>query len=183
MVSGSNASIPTGMTGQRSAAAILLWTAGCRRTRWPTTGGPVWPSRWPVMAVESLAATGGFVPGAVRTFGVVAEGVELGSVPVPAILQSRLGVDQRWQRRGLGASLMWHALGIATAVAPALRGPARGCPRREPAAGFLAGSGSGPSTATRDGATWGCGTLRPPSRLEPLNRREPPSQDRPTPDC
>ena len=73
------------------------------------------------MAVESLAATGGFVPGAVRTFGVVAEGVELGSVPVPAILQSRLGVDQRWQRRGLGASLMWHALGVATSVAPALR--------------------------------------------------------------
>jgi GNAT superfamily N-acetyltransferase len=42
-------------------------------------------------------------------------------MPVPAIIVSRLGVDQRWQRRGLGASLMWHALGVATSVAPALR--------------------------------------------------------------
>jgi GNAT superfamily N-acetyltransferase len=40
-----------------------------------------------------------------------------GRVPVSAVLVSRLGVDQGWQRCGLGASLMWHALRVATAVA------------------------------------------------------------------
>lgn len=68
------------------------------------------------MAIESSAATGWVVPAAVRTVGVVAEGVELGvdadsgGPGVPA------GVDHGWQRRGLGASLMWHALGVAPAL-------------------------------------------------------------------
>ena len=42
-------------------------------------------------------------------------------MPVSAVVVFRLGVDQRWQRRGLGAWLMWHALELAAAVAPALR--------------------------------------------------------------
>lgn len=40
-----------------------------------------------------------------------------GRAPVWAVLVSRLGVDQGWQRRGLGRSLMWHALRLATVVA------------------------------------------------------------------
>ena len=40
--------------------------------------------------------------------------------PLPAILVSRLGVDIRWQRRGLGTSLMVHAIGLANDAAPAL---------------------------------------------------------------
>ena len=42
-------------------------------------------------------------------------------MPVPAVVLCRLGVDQRWQERGVGASLMWHALELAAAVAPAVR--------------------------------------------------------------
>lgn len=42
-------------------------------------------------------------------------------LPVPAILVSRLGVDEHWQHRGLGTSLMWHALGVAVSAAPAVR--------------------------------------------------------------
>ena len=44
-----------------------------------------------------------------------------GRLPVSAVLVSRVGVDQRWQRRGLGTSLMWHALELATAVRPVVR--------------------------------------------------------------
>jgi ribosomal protein S18 acetylase RimI-like enzyme len=40
--------------------------------------------------------------------------------PVPAILVSRLGVDTRWQDRGLGTSLMLHAMRFAASAAPAL---------------------------------------------------------------
>jgi GNAT superfamily N-acetyltransferase len=42
-------------------------------------------------------------------------------MPVPAVVVSRLGVDQRWQGRGLGALLMWHALDLAAAVGPVVR--------------------------------------------------------------
>ncbi len=42
-------------------------------------------------------------------------------MPVNAVVVSRLGVDRRWQRRGLGTWLMWHALELAAAVAPAVR--------------------------------------------------------------
>ena len=41
-------------------------------------------------------------------------------MPVPAVVVSRLGVDQWWQRRGLGTWLMWHPLELAAAVAPAV---------------------------------------------------------------
>jgi ribosomal protein S18 acetylase RimI-like enzyme len=40
--------------------------------------------------------------------------------PLPSILLSRLGVDTHWQHRGLGTSLMMHAMGLAAEVAPAL---------------------------------------------------------------
>ena len=40
---------------------------------------------------------------------------------MPAVVVSRLGVDQRWQRRGLGTWLMWHALELAAAIGPVLR--------------------------------------------------------------
>jgi hypothetical protein len=42
-------------------------------------------------------------------------------MPVPAVVVPRLGVDQRWQGRGLRVSLMWHALELVAAVAPAVR--------------------------------------------------------------
>ena len=41
--------------------------------------------------------------------------------PVSAVLVCRLGVDQRWQRRGLCTWLMWHALELTATVAPAVR--------------------------------------------------------------
>jgi GNAT superfamily N-acetyltransferase len=41
-------------------------------------------------------------------------------MPVSAIVVSRLGVDQRWQQRGLGGWLMCHALEVAAAVGPAV---------------------------------------------------------------
>ncbi len=42
-------------------------------------------------------------------------------LPVSAVVVSRLGVDRRWQRQGVGTWLMWHALERADAVAPAVR--------------------------------------------------------------
>jgi len=43
-----------------------------------------------------------------------------GWVSMPALLVSRLGVDQRWQGRGLGTSLLWHALELAARLAPGM---------------------------------------------------------------
>ena len=68
----------------------------------------------------------GFVPGAGRTIGDVAEAVDRGPwtverMPVPAVVVPRLGVDQRWQGRGLGVSLIWPALELVAAVATAVR--------------------------------------------------------------
>lgn len=42
-------------------------------------------------------------------------------MPVPAVVVSRLGVDQGWQGRGFGGLLMWHALDLAAAVGPVVR--------------------------------------------------------------
>jgi hypothetical protein len=58
---------------------------------------------------------------------------EVGSArpPLPAILVSRLGVDTRWQHRGLGTSLMVHAMALAANAAPRSRRPIAGRPRRE----------------------------------------------------
>ncbi len=42
-------------------------------------------------------------------------------IPVSAVVEARLGVDQRWQRRGLGTWLMWHALERAATVGSAVR--------------------------------------------------------------
>jgi GNAT superfamily N-acetyltransferase len=39
---------------------------------------------------------------------------------MPALLVSRVGVDQRWQGRGLGTSLLWHALELAARLAPGI---------------------------------------------------------------
>ena len=43
--------------------------------------------------------------------------------PMPAILISRLGVDEPWQHRGVGTTLMWDALRVAYYAAK--RVPAR----------------------------------------------------------
>ena len=40
-----------------------------------------------------------------------------GPRPLPAILVSRLGVDVRFQNRGIGAALLWHALSVADSAA------------------------------------------------------------------
>ena len=64
-------------------------------------------------------------------------------MPVPAVVVPRLGVDQRWQGRGLGVSLMWPALELVAAVAPAMRARrvvAHG--ETERASGFLGRFGS-----------------------------------------
>ena len=45
---------------------------------------------------------------------------DLDRMPVPALVVSRLCVDQRLQGRGLGTQLMLHALELAAAVAPAV---------------------------------------------------------------
>src|SRR6478752_1254474 len=41
--------------------------------------------------------------------------------PMPAILISRLGVDEPWQHRGVGTSLMWDALRVADDAAIPLK--------------------------------------------------------------
>ncbi len=122
MLSGSSASILTGMTGRSSGAVIPPWMAGCGGTRSRPTGSRGWSSGSPVTAVGWWVATGW-----VRSRCRLGRSVtslrpwSLDRVPVPAVVVSRLGVDQRWQRRGLGTSLMWHALELAAAVAPAVR--------------------------------------------------------------
>jgi GNAT superfamily N-acetyltransferase len=63
----------------------------------------------------SLVATG-FVRSRLRLRW--SRGVELGGLPpLPAILVSRLGVDVRFQSRGIGAALLWHALRVADSAA------------------------------------------------------------------
>ena len=96
--------------------------------------------------------------------------------PVSAVLVCRLGVDQRWQRPGLGIWLMWHALELAATVAPAVRARlvvAHGETERGP--GFDTRFGFRAFTAILDSATCRCGTFRPPSRPQWPQRTAPPS--------
>jgi len=95
--------------------------------------------------------------------------------PLPAILVSRLGVDIRWQRRGLGTSLMVHAIGLANDAAPALNAAlllARA--ESDPGTAFCTRSASNRSAAGQGGSTVPCGTWRRPSRGQPLGRGVPP---------
>ena len=52
---------------------------------------------------------------------LAASGSDLQRMPMSAVVVSRLGVDQRWQGRGLGTLLLWHALDLAAAIGPVLR--------------------------------------------------------------
>jgi GNAT superfamily N-acetyltransferase len=87
-----------------------------RTRKWPEQPGP--QKRHTTRRSGGGLLPAGFVPGAARTIGDVAEAVD--RMPVPALMVSHLCVDQRLQGRGLGTQLMLHALELAAAVASAV---------------------------------------------------------------
>ena len=94
--------------------------------------------------------------------------------PVSAVLVSGLGIDQRWQRRGLGTRLMWHALELArhrrarrASRLVVAHGETERAPGLDTRFGFRA------LTPTRDSVICRSGTFRPPSRLQLPHRTAP----------
>ena len=73
-------------------------------------------------------------------------GGSIGGPPVPAILISRLGVDEPWQHRGLGTALRSHALRVAdNAAIPLTARIVVAHAAGEPARGFCSLLGFRPS--------------------------------------
>jgi GNAT superfamily N-acetyltransferase len=99
--------------------------------------------------------------------------------PLPAILVSRLGVDTRWQRRGLGTSLLMHAIGFAADAAPAVDAALLVAQaENDPAMVFCTRLGFEPFRGKAGWLYLRLGTSRRRSRLQVLAGRGPAAQAR-----